>query len=130
MCDKILNRYAGGLLNIMDKMDLVGRFTGQQFLVLMLDKGPKAAMKKCDSWRQTVEKTVYLHNDEPINITTTGIMVEIDANESDFDLLERLIKGMAEAKKSGPNSLVFDDGKSVKSVEFPNLNVEEQEIVI
>ncbi len=110
--------------------DVVGRYAGQQFLAVLLDVGFHAAMKKAEFWRQSLERTVFLHKGLPIQITFSGAVAAVDPNDTYIAVLERLEKIIKEGKKTAPNRIFFDNGKEIEPVELPNMGATEQEIII
>jgi diguanylate cyclase (GGDEF)-like protein len=46
--------------------DLLGRYSGDRFLAVLLDVGPRGALKSIELMRQTIGKTTFLHEAEKI----------------------------------------------------------------
>ena len=108
----------------------MARFSGESFLVVMPDAGPRAATKTAELIRQSIQKTTFLRNEDEIYLTATGAVTEVTPEETITDLLERLEEALRQAKRSGPNVSFFHDGKAAQPVESPNLGAKEREISI
>jgi len=112
--------------------DLVGRFTGQQFVVVQLDVGPRAALKHFEVIRQSIHKTTYLLDNQSIHLTLTGGITEVMQNDTDVGLLERLEETLKAARSSGGNrAFIFDPHEmdaTPKLVESPNFGVEPTDV--
>jgi len=128
--DRILFQVASFIQEKAGKLDLVGRFAGQQFLVVMLDIGPRTATKNAELIRQSIEKIVFKGNGKEINVTVAGGITEIKPEDTRKDVLERLQKTLRDAKQAGPNQSFFHDGEEAELVESPNLGAQYVELQI
>ena len=112
--------------------DLIGRYAGERFVVVQVDVGPRAAMKNFEIIRQSIEKTTYIQNDQPIRITLTGGITEVVQDDTDVGLIERLETTLKAAKASGRNrSFVLDLSEldaEPKLVESPDFGVKETDV--
>ncbi len=128
--DRILAQLAQYLEQAVGEADLVGRFAGQRFLVMMLDAGPRAATKSAELIRQSVEKFTFRHGDEEIGVTMTAAITEVTPEDTHEALFARLEKALWRAKQAGPNHAVFHDGQQADLIESPNLGATSLEISI
>ena len=128
--DKILHQFATLLKAHTGKADLAGRYAGQQFLLIMLDVGPRAATKNAEMVRQTLERTTFLSGEGEIHVTVCGGLTEVTPEDTEEGLFKRLEEAVAHAQKQGPNTASFHDGKDLEPVESPNLGAEHQQIRI
>ena len=133
--DKVLHRIAEFLSTQMGKSDMVGRFSGQRFLLMTVDSGPRAAIKTAELIRQTVAKLVFVQGNTRFGLKTSGGVTEVSPeDESYMDVFERLDACIKAAKEQGGNCLFGCQrtalGAAPEQVEAPNLGAEEQEIVL
>jgi diguanylate cyclase (GGDEF)-like protein len=129
--DRIIYQLGQIMKSAIGEADLLGRFSGHQFLAVLLDVGPRAALKTVERIRQIIEKTTFLHEAEKIKITVGGAITEIKPDDEDFmAVLDRLEKTMKTVKESGPNRTFLNDGPGAEPVESPNFGAEANEIVI
>jgi diguanylate cyclase (GGDEF)-like protein len=128
--DRILYQIGQILKSKMGEADLLGRFAGQQFLAVMLDVGPRAALKSIELLRQTIEKTTFLHEERKIKVSVGGAITEVESDDEYIEVLDRLEKTMSMVKEAGPNRAFLHDGREAKPVESPNFGAEAEEIVI
>lgn len=129
MCgDKILFHVARTIETESDEESLAGRFAGQRFLVLLKDLGPRAAAKKAETIRLTLEQTVFSKADERIRVTMTDAVTAVTPEDTPESLLKRLSETIDKARQSGPNRSYLHDGRNAEQVEFPSLAVEERAI--
>jgi diguanylate cyclase len=128
--DRILRQFGELVRNIAGPDGLAGRYAGQKFLAMVLDATPEDVKQKVDLLRQSLEKTVFLYNDQPIRITAGGAIIEVVSYHSYLLLFEKLEEILQEAKNTGPNRLLYFSGRAVEPVEFPGADVQETEVVI
>jgi len=128
--DRVLVHVAELMKKNSSPSDLVGRFTGESFLLMMLDIGPRAAVKHAELLRQTLEKTVFRHEETTFRLTVTGSVVEVRPEDADEKVLQRLQQTLQDAKRTGRNCILFHDGQKPNPVEAPNLGAQEIEIVL
>lgn len=128
--DRVLVHVAEWIKNKSSQTDLVGRFTGESFLVMMPDVGPRAAIKHAELLRQSVEKMIFHHREEVFHLTATGGVVEVRPEDSDEGVLRRLQETVRKAKRAGRNQIFFHNGQEADPVEAPNLGAKEVEIIL
>ncbi len=128
--DRILHHIAKLIKEHAGKADLVGRFAGQQFLLIMLDVGPRAATKNAELIRQTLERITFLDGDKEICVTTGGGYTEVTPDDTEEGLFERLVATIKHVKEQGPNCAAFHDRGGPERVQSPNLGAEYKQIRI
>jgi diguanylate cyclase (GGDEF)-like protein len=128
--DRVLFRLARFLEAAVGKHDLLARFTGDSFLVVMLDVGPRAAGKQAALLRQLVENATFVHGDERFRLTVAGGITEILPEDSADAPVSRLVETLHEAKWAGPNRLFVHDGSAPMPFDAPHVESEETEIAI
>ena len=130
VCDKILYRIAQLIQGKLGEADLVGRFAGQQFLLMILDVGPRKALKSIELIRQSIERITFLSGDEEIRVTVGGGITEVASDDTQEAMLKRLEQALHEAKQARPNRSFLHDGEQAELVESPSLGAEYVEIPI
>jgi diguanylate cyclase (GGDEF)-like protein len=130
LAERILYQVGQILKSAAGEADLVGRFAGQQFLVVILDAAPRAALKSIELLRQTIEKTTFLHEEEKIKVTVSDAITEVKPDDEYMAVLDCLERTMETVKEAGPNQSFLHDGQDAKLVESPSFGAKENEIVI
>ncbi len=128
--DRILRHVAELIREKAGKVDLAGRFAGQQFLLMMLDVGPRAATKNAETIRQTIERTTFAFKEQQICITVRGGYTEVSPEDTYQSVMARLEETLDKAKEAGPNQAFFHDRKEATLVESPDFGAERPEIQI
>lgn len=126
--DKILAQIARFMEERSNTGDLLGRFAGQRFLWIAVDKGPRAATKDAEFVRQSVERTTFECAGEKFSLTMRGGYTEIGQDDTVEEFTARLETALATSKKSGPNHGSFHDGREAETIESPNLGAEHREV--
>lgn len=87
------------------KTDLVARFGGEEFVVLLINTSLDEAEKVAESIRQQIEDNDFIYDDSKLDITISiGIACLIpNASVSPDELVAQADKALYEAKKSGRN---------------------------
>ncbi|MBN1909167.1 MAG: GGDEF domain-containing protein [Pirellulales bacterium] len=126
--DKVIVQMAQILREEAGTGDIVARFGGDQFFFMPVDVGPRTAIKKIEVLRQKIERTTFLHDDQPICLTFCAGISEIKPDDLVEALLGRLADALKKAKKEGANHSFTHDGREIHRVESPNFGVDEVEI--
>ena len=129
-CDKILYQIAQSIQSQAGEANLAGRFAGQQFLLVILDVGPRKAIKTAELIRQSIERITFLSGDDEIRVTVGGGITEVVSDDTHEALFTRLEQALREAKEAGPNRSFLHDGRKTELVESPSLGAEYVEIPI
>ena len=122
--DKALSEIAQFMDNHIGTGDLLGRHAGQRFMMIILDKGPRAATKDAEFLRQSIEQTVFESEGIEFNLTMCGGYTEIKPEDTPQTFLDRLETTLHKAKAEGSNQAFFHDGHDPEIVESPNLRAE------
>ncbi|MBE0508092.1 MAG: diguanylate cyclase [Marinospirillum sp.] len=107
--DEILKGFVNTLQQHLRRDDLLGRYGGEEFLILLPDTEQNEALLVAERLRQAVETTTYLSNYQPLNITTSlgialmGTETQISAEE----LISRADTALYQAKREGRNRFVL-----------------------
>lgn len=120
--DKVLGEIGQFMDDQIGSSDLFGRHTGQRFMLIILDKGPRAAMKITEFLRQSIERTVFEYRGgTEFKLTMCGGYTEIMPEDTPESFLERLETSLDKAKAEGPDQAFFHDGRDPEIVDSPDL---------
>jgi diguanylate cyclase (GGDEF)-like protein len=128
--DRILHQIGQILQSTVGEGDVLARYSGNRFVAVLLDVGPRAALKIIERARQTIEKTTFVHDAERIKVTVGCAIAEVTPDEGYMDVLSCLERTMKIVKDAGPNRSYFHDGRSAEPVKSPSFGAEANEIVI
>ena len=135
MGDRVLYQLAQLMAPSLGEADLFARFGGQRFVVMVVDSGPRAAIKTAETLRQSIEQTVFVHGPSRFRVTVSGGVTEVSPeDETHIDVFERVEKPLKSAKAAGGNCLFSCErnqlGAEPERVEAPGFGIEEVEIEI
>lgn len=128
--DRILHRLAEFIQQNLAENDLVARFAGQQFVVLICDIGPRVATRNAEFIRQSLERVTFQHEGTEISLTACAAITEIKPDDVYDKVLDRLEETMKQAKQAGPNRMFVHDGRRAEPLETPPLGAKYVEIPI
>jgi len=106
--DRVLQVLAKGLGKRLRDIDFVGRYGGEEFVVLLPDTNKGDAWVLLDKIREAISKTAFRFNEKPLNITfSIGVsqFVEGDSAEAVFARADKLLY---QAKADGRNRCLVD----------------------
>jgi diguanylate cyclase len=110
MGDEVLVRVAHQLQNTLREVDLVGRWGGEEFLVLLPDTDQAGAKVVGERLRAAIEALPSFQGG-PENITCSVGMAVFDANDSTSGFVDRADQALYRAKKGGRNRAELDEIK-------------------
>lgn len=99
--------------------DLVARHSGQRFVVVLGDTGPRNATSAAERIRQVVAASTFEVGAENVQVTATCGVVEVQANDDSSSALSRLDAALLQAKRLGRNLTCLDEGDGPTQVENP-----------
>jgi diguanylate cyclase len=94
----VLNRYARDV-------DIVGRFGGEEFIIIMPETSKDKAYKFADKIRQIVEKTKFIYKTTRIKVTISGGVSERDETNSMDEVIKLADERLYKAKNNGRNRI-------------------------
>ena len=90
-------------------MDVIARFGGEEFLILLPETTAEAAAQTMTRLQRELTKHFFLHENEKVLITfSAGVALRIP-NETQASLVARADKAMYQAKQSGKNRVIVAD---------------------
>ena len=107
--DKVIIGVANILLEHTRKSDIICRFGGEEYIVLLSDTDLESSMKIAQNIRELVEKMVIIYDEDKELYVTISIGVSMANMIVDNDIESAINKAdnaMYEAKRSGKNKVV------------------------
>lgn len=102
--DLVLQKVAEVLASSVRQTDVLARFGGEEFLVLLPDTTLQAALMVAEKVRQTLEQAAL---DEVGKVTISiGVTVSLADDRTESDVLKRADSGLYSAKRLGRNRVV------------------------
>ena len=104
--DKVLRLVADTFTALAGSRDLVVRWGGEEFVLILTDSTAEQTEQLAQSARKTLETLFIEHNDYRITLTGSfGLYISRDLKESLDDMIEYADKAMYEAKSAGKNRI-------------------------
>jgi diguanylate cyclase (GGDEF)-like protein len=109
--DEILIEIARVFSRIIREWDLIARWGGEEFILLLNENDPRAAVTAADRIRKAVENHLFTHsNNQKLNITISIGLVLHDGIQDLSSVVERADKALMLSKKLGRNCIsVYQD---------------------
>lgn len=106
--DKVLSIVPKQIRSVLQKEDLIFRYGGEEFVIVFPNTPLDKAIEKAELIRQTVEKTPFNMQGEPVSISVSIGIAEHKAKEAPESLFERADKQLYQAKDSGRNRVMAE----------------------
>ena len=105
--DRVLKSVAKSLALNIRNGDFVGRFGGEEFVVLLRDVTKEEMVHVAEKLRSLINNTnTYLENDKPISVTVSIGATYYQEHMTKMDLIKTADAMMYQAKKDGRNKVV------------------------
>jgi len=104
--DIVLSAFAKILKREARELDVVGRFGGEEFMVILSETPIDGAETFAQKVRQSVEKTKFIYKDTRINVTVSVGVSERARNLNLESLIKSADEALYEAKDNGRNRVV------------------------
>ncbi len=101
--DELLKRLAGVMLKLVRKSDIVARFGGEEFIILL----PETSLEKAKLFAGRLKKAI--HSDAVLkkhNLTVSGGITQYKERDNKKKLKERVDKALYQAKETGRDKFV------------------------
>lgn len=99
--DLVLQKTSSTLKNVIRKSDSIGRYGGEEFIIILPETNAEQAVVSAEKMRSSVEKVKY--KNMPSITISCGVSLFNDENMSVEDLIANADEKLYEAKKSGRN---------------------------
>ncbi|RUM51886.1 MAG: GGDEF domain-containing protein [Marinomonas sp.] len=116
--DLVLQKTAAVMKNTIRKSDWIGRYGGEEFVIIMPNTRTEEALKLMESVRIQISDLRLAYNglDKKLRVTTSIGIAEVDAETQRYEqVLARADKALYQAKDQGRNQVVFA-GKDMEAV--------------
>lgn len=105
--DRCLKEIIKRVKPILRECDLLARFGGEEFTVILPETESSGAAKVAEKLRRVVAGIEFIHKEERVNITISLGVTEVKAtDETDESLFVRMDTALYEAKAGGRNRVV------------------------
>lgn len=112
--DRVLVAFARMLRERLREIDLISRFGGEEFLVLLNNTDGKRAVAVAEALREGVEQLAIEHRDKTLKLTVSIGVAEYGPDGIDLDTLSRIAdERLYQAKANGRNRVC--DGRAVEA---------------
>ncbi len=110
--DTVLQEFSNRTKDCIRGTDIIARWGGEEFIVLLLDTNYDICSNISEKIRQRIEKLVVTVGDEVINFTISmGATISCEKDESVDVIIDRADRLLYEAKNNGRNCLALDFSK-------------------
>lgn len=103
--DRVLRTVAASVQDSLRASDLVFRYGGEEFVVILNCIQEDIAFKLAEKIRKGVEKEYYVDKDKKLQVTISLGIACVKGGESEVELFERADKAMYAAKRNGRNQV-------------------------
>jgi diguanylate cyclase len=111
--DDVLCHVACTLSMVMRDVDLVCRYGGEEFAIILPATDSKGAILAAERARTAIERMVVESNGQNLKVTISGGVAEVVPNEDLDALVARADQGLYASKKAGRNCVHLHDGKNL-----------------
>lgn len=107
--DEVLVHLVNVVKDTLRKLDVIARFGGEEFLVLLPETEPTEAMQIITRVQRELTKRIFMHNTQRLLITFSAGIAYRAAGESQTDLVKRADIALYKAKNAGKNRVILAD---------------------
>ncbi|MDP3814810.1 sensor domain-containing diguanylate cyclase [Pseudomonas sp.] len=103
--DEVLRGFANNLQSDLRQADIICRWGGEEFILLLKDTRPEQARELGEKIRQQTELSRFTHNGSNLQITVSIGLAQLQADDALNQLIARADRALYRAKQSGRNRL-------------------------
>jgi diguanylate cyclase len=107
--DEVLIHMVKVIKETLRKLDVIARFGGEEFIVLMPETEPQDAVQIITRVQRELTKRLFMHESQRLLITFSAGVAEHHKGESQAQLIKRADVALYKAKHAGKNRIVFAD---------------------
>jgi diguanylate cyclase (GGDEF)-like protein len=111
MGDYVLRKLSELLLSQVSKTDMVGRYGGEEFALVLPNSDPKAAKELCDTIREKFAKMQFKSGGNEFHVTFSGGVASFPVVKNAEKLIAAADKALYKAKHFGRNQVVHSEEK-------------------
>ena len=107
--DELLKQFSLLLKAVLRDKDLIARWGGEEFVVMLHQANPNEAYKIAERLRRTIESTTFKINQHQIHITVSFGIAPLNTNDEEplYTSYLRADKALYQAKESGRNKIII-----------------------
>jgi len=105
--DQVLKLACANIQNSMRKTDLLFRYGGEEFLILLHKTDQEGALKIAEKIREQIEAADMNFKDQPVAVTISLGVATLAEYDDISSLIERADKALYNAKRRGRNQVCF-----------------------
>ena len=106
--DRVLSTVANKLGELIRQSDLLSRYGGEEFVLLLPETGQEKARVLLDTLREHIELCPFRHKDTPVKVTLSCGVAEFKSGDVLETVFERADRAMYAAKASGRNRVCVE----------------------
>jgi diguanylate cyclase (GGDEF)-like protein len=106
--DEVLRGFARSLQGNLRQSDIICRWGGEEFILLLKDTGSSTARQLAEKIRQQTEQELFQFNGVNLRVTTSIGVTELHGDDSLDRLIARADRALYRAKQSGRNRVCED----------------------
>lgn len=107
--DGALQHLANLIKETIRPVDIVARFGGEEFVILLPDTDMKQASAVIQRLQRALTKMFYMHNNERLLVTFSAGLALLGLDETNIEVLHRADKAMYMAKQAGKNRVITEN---------------------
>jgi len=107
--DEVLVHLVSVVKETLRKLDVIARFGGEEFLVLLPETEPAEAMQIITRVQRELTKRIFMHNAQRLLITFSAGVAYRTPGETQADLIKRADVALYKAKNAGKNRVILAD---------------------
>lgn len=107
--DEVLVHLVNVVKETLRKLDVIARFGGEEFLVLLPETEPVEAMQIITRVQRELTKRIFMHNSQRLLITFSAGVAYRAPDESQVELIKRADIALYKAKNAGKNRVILAD---------------------
>lgn len=113
--DRVLATVAGKLVELIRESDVLCRYGGEEFVLLLPETDIGDAAILLEKLRSNIEQCPFRHKDTPVRVTMSCGITQFSGNDTLDEVFERADKAMYQAKAAGRNRICIDEGPQQQS---------------
>jgi diguanylate cyclase len=105
--DEVLIHLVKVIKDTLRKLDVIARFGGEEFLIVLPETPPEEAMSTITRVQRELTKRIFMHNREKLLITFSAGIALMGQGEGQSDMIKRADAALYRAKNAGKNRIVM-----------------------